>query len=194
MILRALHYENQQTPGTLQSIIGSTDGQVMEMLANGSKIAKRLAVSLQYRRFFKRVFEAKISEMCHLKPDADYQKAVEAHGPAFAKANEEFKSWNNLIGFEETCLPSSQDKGSASIDCPTLELPKHPTPDSYTPIKFPGGDRSVVDVSPIVYSVEMEGNAYATSILCAADHTVNWSAFESNVKRDFAAKFGIVIS
>jgi HD superfamily phosphohydrolase len=193
MILRAIHYEQQETSNTLQSIIGSTDGRVMELLAKGSKIAKRLAVALQYRRFFKRVFEAKISEICDLKPNVDYQKALDTHGPAFAKANDEFKSWKNRLKFEESCFPSSKDKGSASVDCPRLKLPQHPAPDGYTPIRFSNGYRSIVDVSPIVHSVEMEGDSYTTSILCAADHNVDKDTFQSNVKRSFKARFGIVI-
>jgi HD superfamily phosphohydrolase len=194
MILRAIHYEQQDKTTTLQSIIGSTDGQVMELLAKGSKIAKRLAVALRYRRFFKRIFEAKISEICDLKPNVDYQKALHTHGRAFAKANGEFKSWKNRLKFEESCFPRSKDKGSASVDCPVLKLPQHPAPDEYTPIRFPNGPpRSIVDVSPIVHSVEMEGDSYTTSILCAADHNVDKDKFQSNVKRSFKERFGIVI-
>jgi HD superfamily phosphohydrolase len=193
MILRALHYEQQQTPITLQSIIGSTDGRVMELLAKGSKIAKRLSIALQYRRFFKRVFEARVSEICGLKPNMDYQKVVDNYGTAFHNANVEFESWEKCVRFEESCFPSPHDNGSASVDCPKLKLPQPPTPDAYTPIKFGDGtDKSIVDVSPIVYSVEMEGDSYTTSILCAADYNVDKSTFEYNVRRNLG-KLGIVI-
>jgi hypothetical protein len=194
MILRALHYEQQEHPTTLQSIIGGTDGHVVELLANGSKIARELANALQYRRFFKRVFEAKVWEICDLKPNMDYSKVLADYGPSFSKANTEFKSWGKLLEFEESCLPSEHNKGSVLVDCPKLKLPSPPTPDSYTPIKFRDGrDKSIVEVSPIVHAVEMEGESFATSILCAAAHNVDKTTFESNVRRGFKEKFGIVI-
>jgi HD superfamily phosphohydrolase len=195
MILRALHYEQQEHSNTLQSIIGSTDGHVMEILAKGSRIARRVAVGLQYRRFFDRVFESKVSEICGLIPNMDYEKVLEKHGPAFQKANDEFESWQKRLSFEEACLPCTSDAGAASVDCPELRLPYPPTPDAYTPIKFRSGrDRSIVEVSPLVHSLEMEGDSYATSILCAADHSVDCNKFGTNVKDQFKTKFGIVIA
>lgn len=194
MILRGLHYQQQKDKETLESIVGNTDGFVIELLSRGCKIAKEMANRLLYRRFFKRIFDEKVSVICGLKPNMDYTAVLGKFGDSFSSANKEFKTWSKRIEFEEKCLLSEDHAGLAMVDCPKLKLPEPPMIDIYTPIRLEDGSaRSILEMSPIVYAVEMERDSYATSILCAASSDIPREVFGDRVKRALRDTFGIVI-
>jgi len=194
MILRALHHQQEEHRQTLESMLGKTDDFVIELLSKGCRIAKTIVDGLLYRRFFKGVFDVKISKICNLSPNMDYSVPLAKYGDSFSKINHEFRTWAKRIEFEESCLARRTDAGLVMVDCPRLRLPEPPTIDKYTPIRLrDGSDRSVVQLSPIVHALERERDSYATSILCAASSTIDGKAFGERVKKAFSGRYGLVI-
>lgn len=171
-----------------------TDRSLLELMqVSSNKLARTYSQRLAYRRFFKRLFEIKLSEIPSLrdmKPGVPLPASVMRMWPVFDKVNAFFENLDDTITFEGQCAkkiyPSRVKSGNLLIDCPKLKLPDEPSEEEYFPVRLDNNTvRSILDVSPMVRATEHERKAYITSIIVAG---IEPSRYKQAAKREVSER------
>ena len=203
MILRAVKALTSKKQLSLPSLLLHDDSSLLELMrASRNPLALAFSQRLAFRRFFKRLFEIKLSEippLKEMKPGVPLPAGVMRMWPILDNVNLYFENIDNSVEFENECAreiyPQRLRKGNILIDCPKLKLPDQPSEEEYFSVRLDNNNvRSILHVSPMVMATEHERGAYITSIILAGVEPSKYrTRARQYVTERFKKQFGLQI-
>lgn len=206
MVLRGAHYAiAEDRISNPFDLLALSDPMLLNRMRTWGHPAQDISSRLVYRRFLKRCIVFKITDLAGkgqtlqgLKPGLPLPKIKRSLLRGVDGLNKRLRDWKDRVSLEEAisrdALPNRFRRGYLVVDSPGLALPNDDLEEEeYPTVQTRAGIKSLIELSPIVRSIERDGKTFGRSVLVAGpqgyEHRIVKS-FKEHVSAQF--QLGVV--